>query len=350
MAQTSRSLHFLHFGPCSAAMSSRRNVRWHSRLTRQCPLWPSALFMALLPLALGCSRREADRAQAAPRQPPVTPAARKTSSANVSQQRLRQAAAVLERYETIAAKLRFSADLMGQQMIGSGSYAQMRNPDPETPARVLSRLDLRIQVRERTATWQQVCDGKFVWTHSKLPDGEVREITADPEKGYSKRLTRIDLAKVAATHAKLRDAGEQRAAGYSGLPRLLESLAAAFDFQGQQSSRINGVSMHVFEGRWQQPLLQQLLAEKPSSPSRDPSGLPERAPDDVIVFLGQEDLFPFRIVFRRQGADGAPREMAKMELYEVRFDAPLERQQFDFTARKKFQDETSQFLKAYRQQ
>lgn len=361
MAQTSRSLHHLHFRPCVAVTLRWRDLRWRSPGLRGWPLTRCVRSMLVyscavtLALAVGCSRREADRGKGAPapRKHRATPVVGKTAPPNAAQRRLREAAAVLERYQTIAAKIRFTGDLFGQQMIGTGSYAQMRNPDPQEPANVLSRLDLRIQVRERTAAWQQVCDGKHLWTNRKLPDGGKPEDPTDPEKGYNRRLTRVDLAKVVAAAGGVSpDSSEPRAVGFSGLPHFIESLAAAFEFQGEQTGKIDSISMSVIEGRWQGQMLEEFSHEQRTAAEAstgDLSWLPERAPDSVVLFLGKEDLFPFRIVFRRYAGHETPRELVKLELYEVRFDAPLERQQFEFTARMKFNDETGQFIKSYRQ-
>ena len=94
----------------------------------------------------------------------------------------------------------------------------------------------------------------------------------------------------------------------------------------------------------------------PMSPKRseddaaplDLTSLPPRAPDSVIISLGRDDLFPFRVIYRRMADDGSMVDVVKLELYEVRFNAPLEPEQFDYHSRKKFHDETAQFIKSYR--
>src|SRR5262249_9781544 len=65
--------------------------------------------------------------------------------------------------------------------------------------------------------------------------------------------------------------------------------------------------------------------------------LAPQAPDEVAIYAGQDDLFPYRIEFRRRvgkqgrGADAGPEEVVpimQLVLFEVRLNAPIDREQF----------------------
>jgi hypothetical protein len=78
-------------------------------------------------------------------------------------------------------------------------------------------------------------------------------------------------------------------------------------------------------------------------------------PDHVLLLLGAEDLFPYRVEFRRtlpveEGAEGGPpksRALVMLELYEVALDAPIDPAQFHFDpGTRQVTDVTSDTIKA----
>ena len=67
--------------------------------------------------------------------------------------------------------------------------------------------------------------------------------------------------------------------------------------------------------------------------------LPPQMPEEVLLYLGQDDLFPYRIEYRRRpmkqgkGASDVSREampILTVELYEVRLNSPIDPRQFAY--------------------
>ena len=77
-------------------------------------------------------------------------------------------------------------------------------------------------------------------------------------------------------------------------------------------------------------------------------------PHYVLLFLGRDDLFPFRIEYRRRdpvpvaGLEGATdKTIASMDLFEVRLNVPVSPTRFYFNPGKlEYSDQTDRFLSA----
>ena len=83
----------------------------------------------------------------------------------------------------------------------------------------------------------------------------------------------------------------------------------------------------------------------------DTTKLPKHLPDRVLLLLGQEDLFPYRIEYRRQldkkeAAGGEEsRAVVTMELFEVNLNAPAEPTRFLYNpGSMEPEDQTQAFL------
>jgi hypothetical protein len=84
--------------------------------------------------------------------------------------------------------------------------------------------------------------------------------------------------------------------------------------------------------------------------------LPEHLPDRIFMLVGQDDLFPYHIDYRRSvsdetdrsasaGADTASRSLTTMELFEVQFNAPLDPMWFVYKpGNVKIVDQTDKYL------
>ena len=228
--------------------------------------------------------------------------------------------------ESISARLRQKIDVLGQQLVGTGSYQQQGRGEEQK-----IRLELKVQVADQTSSMQQVCDGTFLWTHQDLLDKTA--------------LTRIDFRRV---REAVWDGGgrrgriEQIQLALCGLPKLLESLDTAFEFRIVQQDRLDGVPVYVLRGAWRPEQLAAIYPDPKAKPAEGQGGspapgkLPAHAPEVMVLLVGRDDLFPYRIEFRRrivtdaetpQRTD-ATTPLVIMEWFEVALDTPIDERQF----------------------
>ena len=84
----------------------------------------------------------------------------------------------------------------------------------------------------------------------------------------------------------------------------------------------------------------------------DTSKLPEYLLDQVVLLLGREDLFPYRIEYRRTTSEkashpGGPtsRALVTMDLFEVNINVPIDPARFIYSPGDiEFSDQTAAFL------
>jgi hypothetical protein len=254
------------------------------------------------------------------------------------------AVVALEGHETVSARIRQRIDLFDRQLTGSGAYLQ-------GPWRHrLLRMELKMQIEDSLTSHLQVADGHHLWVHHQMVD--------------SVNLGRVDLDRVAEKLAEGRGgAGEGTAIdtiGIGGLPRLLRAIDAAFTFTRVESKRVGVVPVWVVRGQWRPALLARLLPKQKAAlddgQPPDLSKLPLQVPDHVKVWLGQDDLFPYRIEYLRtddkpSGSKESPgppavRPLVVMELFEVRLNAPIDSVQFVYNPGELApSDATGQYLK-----
>ena len=127
--------------------------------------------------------------------------------------------------------------------------------------------------------------------------------------------------------------------GLGGLSRLLRGLDANFRFTTAELGRVKQPVKYLpvwkLEGGWRPAQLVRLLPQQKAAIEQgkpvDTTRLPKHLPDRVVLLLGQEDLFPYRIEYRRQvdkkeaGEGEETRSLVTMELYEVNLNAPPSR-------------------------
>ncbi len=256
-------------------------------------------------------------AEANAKTPPIVPTGDAPGGVN-AEQLVDRAILALDQYPAVFAKVRQRTRLFGQEVLGSGAYEQ----GPASSQ--LTRLELKLVLADQVSSLQQVCDGEYVWTR--------REMLGESE------LTRVELRGVeeaAADVAERLPPGQGRqliGLGAGGLPRLLRQLQAAFDFDQIQAVRVGDLKAWQVEGRWSTPMLGQLVPEQTEAiaagESPNLAKLPDHAPDRVLLYLGQNDLFPYRLDLRRQVAnhihvgghdrDDRDRSLQTWEFYNVR--------------------------------
>ncbi len=212
---------------------------------------------------------------------------------------LRQAIVALEAREALSARIRFHAGPSGRRaLVGSGAFAEQQSDRGQ-----LFRLELKLHVDDRRITLLELFDGETLWTFDDL-DGE--------------RLTSVDVAEVArflADQGNLPRIGQIGTwPGLGGMHRLLRGLHAAFDFELVEQKPFYAIDVGADHelpvwrlcGTWKKGVLAEILGEKEEAVdlSRQDvyESVPERLPRCVEVFLGKDDLFPYRIAYLRTKA------------------------------------------------
>jgi hypothetical protein len=289
------------------------------------------LFLALFGVVAGAGAAESSSDAA-----PPSPAARADAL-------LREAVRNIEAHESISAKVRHETDLFDKHLVGSGTYREVRGDDVRR-----MRLELRTQLGEQTSSLVQVCDGKYLWIHKNL--------------GAEAKLGRVDVAQATRAIQKSDAAAAQPGAlpSLGGLARLLRGIDAAFEFTAVESGHWGKEKQPVwrFQGQWKRGQLVRLLPnqketiEKGESP--DLSKLAEHLPDQVVLLLRQEDLFPCRVEYRRtlpekQILPGGPntRALVAMDLFEIHVGGRIDPSYFIYSPGDiEITDQTAAFLRS----
>lgn len=275
-----------------------------------------------------------------------------TSSVNLAdipvnpQGLLERAIVTLESHRSLSAKVRQSGHLFGQELVGSGTYLQQRMGE-----NLLFRLDLRAQVGNQTSNLAHVRDDQgHLWTYEDVP-------------GEAARLSRIDVQRV---EEHLQEMGEierlrsvSKWPGLGGLSRLLRSLYETFDFACAGEAELTGqrpLPVWILAGTWNPQRLAQMLPESQRDAvvggRIDLTRLPPQLPERVILLVGREDLFPYRLEFRRDTVPEPSQEpwlaqwFMTLDLFEVNFNNPLAASRFGFPTNMEFTDKTEAFLES----
>jgi hypothetical protein len=269
-----------------------------------------------------------------------------------------QAAMQLERRESVAARLRHKVNLDGLELYGVGSYWQQGRGDS-------LRVRMELQIAGQQSSMLQVSNGRFLWTDVRLPTGrdvtriDLRQLRSDP-------LLASGNSEILPGHASWSPMQPELAASTGGLPTLLASLGANFTFLAPQAMRLTfspplveqTTSIPVFAvvGLWKPEKLADLLlsVKKKSADEPQETPLPTRLPREVLLLVGQADLFPYRIEYRRNisTAPGttvpyqlSDAPMVMLELSDVAFDSPVAASQFDYApGDTKWDDRTAEHL------
>lgn len=229
---------------------------------------------------------------------------------------LNQATELLLRRRSITCKLRHQAEFFDRSFVGSGSYAQ-----GPTSSRWM-RYELRMQVGDREVHQLQVNDGRYLW--------QQRQYKEEPT------LQRIDVDKVLASagHGNpMQDA--TTVLGLGGIGRLIAVLRNYFDFNVVFRSKLKAdptdIDVYGIEGRWRPEVLKNMNFASSAE-------LRKHIPDRVVMYFGCDDFFPYRFEFHREspgasaGAAPTSKPLLALDLFDVRFDTPLDESMFRFNA------------------
>lgn len=261
---------------------------------------------------------------------------------------LAEAVSRLERRRSVTASLRHQVFLDGAPLYGVGTYCQLGGSEE-----LHVRMELRFAGQE--ARLLQVSNSRFLWLDCVLPTGrtvsriDLRQLRSDPV------LTATAVAEIGPGEASWLPAHAGSAACCGGLPHLLAALGENFTFLPPQAMRLvsspdastTGLPLFAAVGHWRAEKLAELMASpksKAGAPTAVDLQLPtNRMPQEVLLLVDQNQLFPYRIEYRpmetshRSGPNGAPapyqlsaRPLVVLEFFNVAFDAEVEAGQFDY--------------------
>lgn len=278
---------------------------------------------------------------------------------------LRLASGQLERRGSVSARLRHQLAIFGQQLYGVGSYWQQGVGED-------LKIRLELQIAGQEARLLQVCNSRFMWRDTTLPTGrsikrlDLRQLRADPT------LSGESLSEIKPGQASWSTLDANLIALTGGLPAMLTSLGTSFDFMPPQPMRLaiappladepTSVPVFAIVGHWKPDRLAAMLAR--ASEKSNTSSIPERIPEEVLLLVGQTDLFPYRIEYRRQetpklshvGAVAIPYQlsahpMVVLEFSDVVFDGTITPGLFDYApGNVEWSDQTTAILERLRRQ
>jgi hypothetical protein len=238
--------------------------------------------------------------------------------------------------------------LYDQHTIGSGLYLQQGVGDARK-----FYLDLRIPLAQVAGNSKEqvlvrVCDGQYLWEHREVPDIE------DSDAPARSTVTKVDIRRVRQALEQNQRSISSSAAHelmWGGLPKLLDGLQRSFRFTSVQADRLDAPStghegvdslqVWVATGSWRPEALSVLSASLANDAAQGKavsvSKQAQQAPDEVSIYVGQDDLFPYRIEFRRRaekgrgaasaaGAETVP--IMQLAFFEVRLNGPIDANQF----------------------
>ena len=252
---------------------------------------------------------------------------------------LAHAIAMLERCPSFSAKTRQSVHLYGKHLVGSGDYLEQRIDGVHR-----FRVELKMQVGEELLSLLHVCDGRYLWRCESYQG-----------KGSAER---VDLARVArALEARTEPLSPEQLqwrTRLGGLADLLRDLRDHFEFTAVAPTVLaDQTPVFRLDGSWRADRLASLSQSDgppPKSGKSPAARLPEHIPDRVVLFLGRDDLFPFRVEYRRRlesllPGDTEDRITVAMDLFEVSFNPAVNPSKFAFTpGNLEHTDQTDQFL------
>jgi hypothetical protein len=247
---------------------------------------------------------------------------------------LAKAIAELDGHTTISARIRQQVHLFDQHLVGSGVYLQAKGAFGHN----LTRFELKMQLQDEVSRMLEVCDGQFLWATRELKNG-------DPV--YP--LNKVDVKRVLSARPAAGQGGAIPRLALGGFSRFIQSLRQGFEFHETAEDFLGDLPVYRLRGVWRPEQLVQFLPEQKAAIEAGQGGdlrkLEPHVPDEVFVYLGQDDLFPYRIEFRR---DGSP--LVNCEVSELQLDVAIDPAQFQFDPGPKKQeipDTTTQFLLQY---
>lgn len=267
------------------------------------------------------------------------------------------AIARLEQRESIVARLQHQAHIESFRLDGRGEYLQQGRG-----ARRHVRWLLESQHDGVRASLLQTTDGRVLWTDRHIASGRrIERVDLWQLRRMLNRAASDELGGGLATSTPL---ASQLTTSFGGLPMLLESLRLHFEFtapgtfRAPEHLKLGNQPVIAMIGRWRPEALAGVLAGLNDVPKDQitadlllqrleqrlsNSSLPARLPSNVLVLLGQSDLFPYLIEYRSAAdplaSDQTPatalfqlsrQPLARLEFFDVTFDREFSNIEFHY--------------------
>lgn len=233
--------------------------------------------------------------------------------------------AAMERRPNITAKLRYESRLGGEALMGAGDFWQLGTGPQRT-----TRWEMQTQVADKSASYVQVFDGRYLWTDRHLPSG--------------RQVHRLDVGNL---KARLRSSGGSSATSSNwedlisgaefrgGLSQMLADLLRRYQFDSPHPTELNGFALDALIGRWRPEQFAELCPIQ-----GEDQVWPTQLPHHVLVMVGHSNLFPYVIEFRRAEDAGLADNLSgfkptrdpltRYEIFEVRFADAIDGSVFQF--------------------
>lgn len=232
---------------------------------------------------------------------------------------------VMERRANVTARLRSQTRLSDNTLVGTGHFWQL-GAGPQR----LTRWEMQTQIADKTTSYVQVFDGRYLWTDRHLPSG--------------RQVHRLDVgnlkARLRGNPANSNGSNEWESlilgAEYrGGVSQLIAELLKRFHFDPPRATQLNGFAVEALIGRWRPEQFAELC---PSLTEETP--WPEQLPQHVLLLVGQSNFFPYIVEFRREadaelaenvsGLKPAQDPLVRYEIFEVRFADAIDATVFQF--------------------
>ncbi len=269
------------------------------------------------------------------------------------------AIARLEQRSSVTARILHQANIHGIHLGGKGEYLQS-----ERGTHRHVRWLLESQHDGVRTSFLQSSDGRFLWTDRQVATGRrIQRV----DLWQLRRMSKLDLSDDSEGRStESAPFSPQLTAGYGGLPMLLESLRAHFEFtrprvfRAPESLGLGSQPVLGMIGRWRPESLAVVVADlsqidesllAPATMTKQleqrlaNGPLPAQLPINVLVLLGQNDLFPYLIEYRAiddvlASADLASESLfqlsraplTKLEFFDVVFDREIDGGEFLYSA------------------
>ncbi len=239
----------------------------------------------------------------------------------------------LEQRSALFARVTHESHLFGIDLVGAGSYVQYVDGDVRK-----FRLELKTQVTGETGSLLHVSDGRYLWTDLDLPGQRV--------------VRRLDLRTLGAAAVVPSDgedlAGQPRPVSRvqpnlgqhaGGIAKLLASLSETFALGIPENASISGTPVYLMRGHHR-------AAGRSSSTAKDGS-LTGHVPQEVVVAMGRQDLFPRLIEYYGAGAKSNARSrelLLRMRWSDVQWEPIVDTGQFEYVPPNDWEDFTESYL------
>lgn len=256
---------------------------------------------------------------------PLLQAAEPTLAKRSGDAYLAEVLAAMERRPNVTAKLRYESRLGNSSLMGAGNFWQLGTGPQRT-----TRWEMQTPFADKTASFVQVFDGRYLWTDRHLPRGrEVHRLDVGNLRARLRSSTGAGGSQ--SDWEDLIESAEFR----GGLSQMLADLLRRYQFDPPRRTELNGFALDALIGRWRPEQFAELCPLQD-----DAQAWPAQLPHHVLVMVGSSNLFPYVIEFRRAedagladslaGLKPSPDPLTRYEVFEVRFADAIDSTVFQF--------------------